>query len=283
MIRTSLKRICFEIIPIGNELLLGEVLDTNSQWMAKKITELGGFVTRITIIGDDIEIISNTIQEALKRKPSWIITCGGLGPTYDDKTLVGIAKAIGRELVVNKDAVKMLEDRYKLLVEKGIVKNGQLTPARLKMAMIPEGAIPIPNRVGTAPAVFLKVNDVKIVSLPGVPSEMKDIFEQSLIPLFKEDIGKIHQSELFLEVSDIVESKLAPLLDKVLEGKSDIYIKSHPQTVEEGRSKLLIYITGWSHTKNEADEIVKKTSEELMEIIKKQGGKVIKSYVRKRD
>ncbi|MEM2338838.1 MAG: molybdopterin-binding protein, partial [Nitrososphaerales archaeon] len=227
--------------------------------------------------------ISNTIQEALKRKPSWIITCGGLGPTYDDKTLVGIAKAIGRELVVNKDAVKMLEDRYKLLVEKGIVKNGQLTPARLKMAMIPEGAIPIPNRVGTAPAVFLKVNDVKIVSLPGVPSEMKDIFEQSLIPLFKEDIGKIHQSELFLEVSDIVESKLAPLLDKVLEGKSDIYIKSHPQTVEEGRSKLLIYITGWSHTKNEADEIVKKTSEELMEIIKKQGGKVIKSYVRKRD
>ncbi|MEM2635150.1 MAG: hypothetical protein QW372_06770, partial [Nitrososphaerales archaeon] len=81
----------------------------------------------------------------------------------------------------------------------------------------------------------------------------------------------------------IIESKLAPLLDKVLEGKSDIYIKSHPQTVEEGRSKLLIYITGWSHTKNEADEIVKKTSEELMEIIKKQGGKVIKSYVRKRD
>lgn len=262
---------------------MGEVLDTNSQWMAKRITELGGFVTRITIVGDDIEVISNIIQEALKRKPSWIITCGGLGPTYDDKTLAGIARALGRDLMVNKDAVKMLEDRYKLLVEKGIVKNGQLTPARLKMAMIPEGAIPIPNRVGTAPAVFLKVNDVKIVSLPGVPSEMKDIFEHFLIPLFKEDIENINQSELFLEVGDIVESKLAPLLDKVLEGKSDIYIKSHPQTVEEGHSKLLIYIAGWARTKNEAEEIVKKTSEELMEMIKKQGGRVIKSYVRKRD
>ncbi|MCX8191744.1 MAG: molybdopterin-binding protein, partial [Nitrososphaerales archaeon] len=279
-IRSTLKRVCFEIIPIGNELLLGEVLDTNSQWMAKKITELGGFVTRITIVGDDVEIISSTIQEALKRRPSWIITCGGLGPTYDDKTLAGIAKATGRELIVNRDAVKMLEERYRILVEKGVVKDGRLTPTRLKMATLPEGAIPIQNRVGTAPAVLLKVNDVKIVSLPGVPSEMKDIFEHSLIPLFKEDIGRIYHSEMFLEVIDIVESKIAPILDKVLEGKSNIYVKSHPKMVEEGRSRLVIHIVGWAYTQEEVEEIVKNTSKELIEMIEGQGGKVVGSYTK---
>jgi len=91
-----------EIICIGNELLIGKTLNTNATWLAKRATSLGITVKRITIVRDEIEEIADVIREVLQRKPRFIITTGGLGPTFDDKTLEGIAKALNRKLEVNE-------------------------------------------------------------------------------------------------------------------------------------------------------------------------------------
>ena len=101
-----------EIICVGNELLIGKTLNTNAQWLSKHATTLGITVKRITVVADDINEIANAIREALKRKPQFVITTGGLGPTFDDKTLEGITKALNRKLEVNEKALKMVKEKY---------------------------------------------------------------------------------------------------------------------------------------------------------------------------
>ncbi|GAI61111.1 unnamed protein product, partial [marine sediment metagenome] len=100
-----------EILVIGNEILIGKTQDTNSYWMAKRITKYGHRLKRITDIEDSIEVISNTLQTILKRKPDIIITSGGIGPTFDDMTLAGIAKGLNRELEEEaKDYINLSEE-----------------------------------------------------------------------------------------------------------------------------------------------------------------------------
>ncbi|MGH9910042.1 MAG: molybdopterin-binding protein, partial [Nitrososphaerales archaeon] len=96
-----------EIICVGNELLNGYTLNTNAHWMANEIANVGGIVRRVTVVRDEIDEIDAPIKESLRRKPKWVIISGGLGPTYDDKTLQGLTKALGRKLIVSKEAVHM--------------------------------------------------------------------------------------------------------------------------------------------------------------------------------
>ena len=108
-----------EIICIGTELLIGKTLNTNAHWLAKRITSLGLNVRRVTTVHDEIDEMSKVIQETLQRKPLFVITCGGLGPTFDDKTLEGVATALGYKTEVNSDALKMIEKKYQRYVEEG--------------------------------------------------------------------------------------------------------------------------------------------------------------------
>ena len=100
-----------EIISVGNELLIGKVLNANAQFLSKRATTLGTKITRTTTIRDNVNEIANTLREALKRKPQFIIITGGLGPTFDDKTLQGIAKALNRKLEVNPEALEMVREK----------------------------------------------------------------------------------------------------------------------------------------------------------------------------
>jgi nicotinamide-nucleotide amidase len=101
-----------EILCIGNELLSGITINTNAQWISQKIAETGGSVNRITVVGDDIDEISLAVKECLSRKPSWLIISGGLGPTYDDKTLEGVSVGLGVRLALDSTAVEMLKKSY---------------------------------------------------------------------------------------------------------------------------------------------------------------------------
>jgi nicotinamide-nucleotide amidase len=145
-----------ELISIGNELLIGKILNTNAHWLAKRITSLGLSVRRITVVGDDLDEISSAIRETIQRRPAFIITTGGLGPTFDDKTLEGVARAIGRELKENKEALEMIKKKYEQYVAEGRMRKLELTPYRVKMATLPEGSKPLPNPVGTAPGVLVE-------------------------------------------------------------------------------------------------------------------------------
>jgi len=213
-----------ELLCIGNELLIGKTLNTNSQWLSEKITKLGGDVTRVTVVGDDVKTIASALRETLRRRPDVVVTSGGLGPTFDDKTLQAFSKAFRRQLQLNRNALRLVSSRYAKVLGK---KDPKLTPPRLKMAMLPVGAKAVPNPVGTAPAVTLTASGVKFLILPGVPAELQAIFEQSFAEPIKKMAGRQFPYETNIVISGLLESQVAPLIDRVMSEVPEIYVKSH--------------------------------------------------------
>lgn len=263
-----------EIICVGNELLIGKIANTNAQWLAKRITTTGLNVTRITIASDDITEISKIVKEALNRKPKILITTGGLGPTFDDKTLEGIAKALNQSLKVNSDAIKMVEDKYhQYLKDDRIEEKVELTPPRTKMATLPEKAQPLHNPIGTAPGVLLKHNDTIIIALPGVPSEMEAIFDESVQPMLKKMAGKAVFYETSLGVDGIMESDLAPLIDKTMHDNPYIYVKSHPGQRGEGKPHLELHLSTTAQSSETARNRITKALLQITELTQAKGGK----------
>ncbi len=262
-----------EIICVGNELLIGKTLNTNAQWMAKRATSLGIAVKRITVVSDDVNEIANAIREALQRKPRFIITTGGLGPTFDDKTLEGIAKALNRKLEINENALKMVKEKYDAYAKAGKLEKIELTPHRVKMATLPEKAEPLPNPVGTAPGVLIKLKNTFLIALPGVPSEMEAIFEESVLPLLKKEAGDMTFFEASIYVDGMMESALAPLIDKTMRDNPYIYIKSHPKG-EEKKPHIEIHFSTTAKDSQTAKNLLGKAIIQLSELVEKRGGKV---------
>jgi nicotinamide-nucleotide amidase len=159
-----------EILCVGTELLSGITLNTNADWLCGEITNVGGIVRRVTVVRDDLSEISSAARESLAREPSIVITTGGLGATYDDMTLEGIAVALGKKVMIDVMAIEMLKKSYAMHK-----LHQEMTDSRLKMATIPERSTPIQNPVGTAPAIMDQAGGITIFCLPGVPSEMKAI------------------------------------------------------------------------------------------------------------
>jgi molybdenum cofactor synthesis domain-containing protein len=266
------EQLKFEILTIGNELLIGKILNTNAYWLSKRITSLGGRVTRIITIEDNVNEISSTIRDCLARKPDFIITVGGLGPTFDDKTLEGVAHALNLRLEVNKEALDMVRMKYESL---GRIRGEkiELTPARIKMATLPEKAKPIKNPVGTAPGVLLEVSGVTIICLPGVPEEMKAIFEEHISPIIRER-SKLVFYEKSLRLENIYESDLAPIIDQVLSINPRVYIKSHPKR-EEGISYIELHLSTSNESLEECLRLIDVTVSEIKKRVVERGGKVI--------
>jgi len=261
-----------EIICIGNELLIGKTLNTNAQWMAKRATSLGIMVSRITVIGDDVGEIAKAIREALQRKPRFIVTTGGLGPTFDDKTVEGIAKALKRKLETNKEALEMVKKKYEEYAEEKKIGKIELTPYRVKMATIPRGAKPLLNPVGTAPGMIVKANETFLVALPGVPMEMETIFEKSIVPLLRKE-ADVSFYETSVYVENIMESTLAPLIDETMHSNPFIYIKSHPKG-EERKPHIEIHFSTTAKDSKTAKDRLGKAIIQLSELIEKKGGTV---------
>lgn len=257
-----------ELLMIGNEILIGKTQDTNSNWMTKRITKFGHKIKRITTIGDDIDIISNTLQDILKRKPEMIITSGGIGPTFDDMTLAGIAKGLGRELELNQHAYKSIKKTYERAVEKGLLKLEGMTKEREKMAYLPQGSTPLPNTVGTAPGVKITEGKIIIFILPGVPAEMKAMFRNVITPILKQKKGKfIEKGFLF---SGIGESQIAAYTNKLEEKYPQLWIKTHPKI---GLSvEVEVSITAFNV--ENAEKLIDEALNEIREIILNLGGKI---------
>ena len=219
----------FDIISIGYEILDGRILNTNAKWLAEKINSMGGRVSRMIAVGDDVQEISSVIRESLRRKVDWIITSGGLGPTYDDLTLQGVAKALRRKLVLNKKALEMVREKYRELAEKGVIDSPELTPHRVKMAILPRGAKPLKNEIGAAPGVLLKEGKTRIVCLPGVPSELENIFEKQVEPIIRKTIKKVCSMDRWIYIEGVPESALAPKIDEARKKYPEVFLKSHPE------------------------------------------------------
>jgi molybdenum cofactor synthesis domain-containing protein len=222
-----------EIISIGNELLIGHTLDTNSHWIAKRFTKFGWTLQRITVLRDSLAAIKDGVTGALRRKPDLLITLGGLGPTHDDMTSKGVALALNKGLALNQEALAMVKARYNALEA-----STGLTRFRRKMATFPKGAQPLPNPIGTAPGVTVKVGTTRLVSLPGVPSEMKAIFNGSIVPMLRSS-RRTAPEEVSIGLVGIIESALAPALDRTRKAFPGLYFKSHPRGREGGIRSLI--------------------------------------------
>jgi len=259
-----------EIICVGNELLIGKIVNTNAHWLAKRATSLGMTVKRVTAVSDDVAEIATVVRESLKRKPKLIITTGGLGPTFDDRTLEGIAKALNRELEVNQKALGMVRKKYETYAKEGKIEEVELTPPRVKMAKLPEGSKPLPNPVGTAPGVETKVGGTFLIALPGVPSEMDAIFEESVAPLIKKEAGATVFFERSVFADGIMESALAPLIDEVMHDNSCVYIKSHPKG-QEKKPHLEVHFSTTTKNHETARKCVDVAVAQLSQLIEENG------------
>jgi molybdenum cofactor synthesis domain-containing protein len=261
-----------ELVSVGNELLIGKTLNTNAQWLAKRATSLGLHVGRITVIGDEVTEIAKALQEIFSRGPAFVITTGGLGPTFDDKTLEGIAKALNSKLVISRKALKMVEDKYAEYAEKTGRNAFDLTSPRTKMARLPVEAEPLPNPAGTAPGVVLRKDQTTVFVLPGVPSEMEAIFERSLLPVLKAAGGDQMFFETSLYVVGVMESEMAPLIDQVMQDNSRIYVKSHPMGAEK-KPRLELHLSTMAKDVEEAKRRLGKALAQLVEMVREKGGK----------
>lgn len=241
-----------ELIIIGNEILNGQIQDTNSQWLAKQLLAMGLTIKYIAIIPDDVKTIGIAIQASCNRGTRLLLTSGGLGPTFDDRTAEGLAFAAGTSLKLHQPALQMVTERYKALHAKGFVESDELTPARKKMARLPPGTQPLHNSVGTAPGIGYKLGETQIFCLPGVPQELQAIFLEEVQPLIASLTKSFILSQAF-EVPVLDESILAPIIDQIMRKEEGIYLKSTPRPYQS-RERLRVIITVVAKTKSRAQK-----------------------------
>lgn len=175
------KNVKVEIISIGDELLIGQTIDTNSAWMGKKLYEVGARLSLISSISDNREQILSVLSAAEKRSDIVLIT-GGLGPTNDDITKDCLCEYFETELVMNQEVLRKTEDYF---LKRGL----KILESNRQQAALPKSCTILPNNVGTASGMWFERNDKVIISMPGVPSEMKDIMKHEVLPRLKKRIS----------------------------------------------------------------------------------------------
>jgi molybdenum cofactor synthesis domain-containing protein len=259
-----------EIFAIGNELLVGQVLDTNTHWLIRSITSIGAHVSRTAMIRDDYDAIGDELTAAVKRAPRLILTTGGLGPTDDDLTLRAISHAFDLPLREDAQALEWIRRRYEYLATIRPNFSAELNASRKKMALFPINATPIYNGAGAAPAMFLPLGKTALVSLPGVPTEMKEIFATSLQPVLADTIGAGGYIERTIVLDKGDESRIAVVLAEVQQLNPLVYIKSRGQNLEDGL-RLTVVVSLGGNDLVEIRSTVKQTEAVLMDGLTKLG------------
>ena len=194
-----------EIITIGDEILIGQTVDTNSAWMANELNLVGTDIIRITSISDNKKEIFKALDNVTEDVDIILIT-GGLGPTDDDITKSALAEYFGADLVQNKDVLKHIEQFV-------IKRKAHMNERNVKQANVPENCKILTNTIGTAPAMLFEDNGKIIISMPGVPFEMKEIMKNHVIPLLKEKDNSFHIVHKVVLTQGMSESKLAEVLE----------------------------------------------------------------------
>jgi molybdenum cofactor synthesis domain-containing protein len=233
-----------EIITVGDEILSGDTLDTNSKWLCERLTELGIQVERINIVHDDIEQISKVILMSLRSDNNYTIVSGGLGPTHDDVTIEAVANALCREIKVDGEVLKWVEKKVESISKLGLAKNIDIE----KLAEKPEGMIPIYNRVGMAPGLFEHHGERTLIVLPGVPRELECVFN---------DISDRIRSDETIASEELkiygLEADLVDCFDEFRKKFPDVRLGSYPRG---GIVRIKLYL----HGKDE-EEVKKKLLE----------------------
>lgn len=233
-----------EIVSIGSELLLGQIVDTNSAWMARRLTDIGVDLYYKTIVGDNPDRMRFVIDQALSRSDV-VITGGGLGPTQDDLTRQTIADVSGRRLVRDPDLLEDIEQRFR---RRGFI----MTPNNERQADIPEGALAVHNPNGTAPSFIVDDPRGVIVALPGVPHELKWLFDNEVVPYLRErfalsetiayrvlKVGNLGESNVDDRIGHLIANSVNPTVGVLAHpGQVDVRIAAKASSVHEANELI---------------------------------------------
>lgn len=259
-----------EMLAVGKELLIGRTLNTNAHWVGKRLARMGTMLKQVTTVDDELGEIASAFSSILERSPDFLVVVGGLGPTPDDMTLRGVADALGVGVRKSGGAVKMMMEHY---AGRGMGMV-ELTPSRVKMAMLPAGAEPVFNGVGTAPGVRLAAGETVVYCLPGVPREMMDIFRRAVEPEVRAKVGVLHRGYVTMKLEGVLESSLAPAIERLLKRHPGAYVKSHPRGVKEGVSRIELDIAVVGEVKEKVENETEALSVEARKAVADLGGRV---------
>jgi nicotinamide-nucleotide amidase len=218
------------LISIGDEILLGDVLDTNAHFIAGGLTKLGVRVHRMHTIPDSLDEIAKSLDYAINNgRMDIVVTTGGLGPTVDDKTYEAVAQFLGVDIYEDPRALLYLEERVELLNVIDTSRVRTLIPARRKMASIPRGGIPLFNPQGAAPGLWYERDGRVLICLPGVPIEMTSIWEVEARPRLMEFTSGYAYEEMHFIVRYSDESMLAPIVADAGARFPEVHFKTRPK------------------------------------------------------
>ncbi|UCD43184.1 MAG: CinA family nicotinamide mononucleotide deamidase-related protein [Chloroflexota bacterium] len=241
-----------EIITIGTEILLGEIVDTNTRYLSRKLREQGIDLFRQTTVGDNIERIAQAIQNSLPNTDV-IITTGGLGPTIDDPTRQAVALAIGVQTEFREELWEQVKERYR--------RFGRVpTENNKRQAYVPQGAIAVENPVGTAPAFIVETKNCSVIALPGVPREMEHLMEHQVIPYLSQrlDLKSVIKSRL-IHTSGVGESQIDDRIgDLELLDNPTVGLAAHSGRVD-------IRITAKAESEDEALGMIEEIEKQVVE------------------
>jgi nicotinamide-nucleotide amidase len=245
-----------ELISIGDEIITGSTIDTNTSYIARKLIEIGLQVTYKSSVGDDIKKMEEAFYHSLKRADI-IITTGGLGPTDDDLTKRAIVRVFKRNLVFHEDILENLKKRF---AARGI----DMPAINQNQALLPQGAAFFPNRIGSAVGIVISEEGKIFISMPGVPGEMKIMTDEELIPYLEANVKREYLKVIMLRTTGIIESALAekikPLV-KLSESLKLAYLPSY------GGVDLRIISRGLSQEM--ADELAERLADQIRKTIGK--------------
>ena len=238
-----------ELISVGTELLLGNIVNTNAAYLSEKCADLGLSCFYQSVVGDNEERLSGVLKTALERSDI-VILSGGLGPTEDDLTKEVSAKVMGRELSMHEPSKKRIEEYFSS-------RNLELTENNWKQAMVPEGAIVLDNENGTAPGVIMEGEGKKVILLPGPPNEMIPMFEKQIMPyLSGSDLGMIYSQTV--KICGVGESKAETMIKDMIDSQTNPTIATYAKNCE-----VHLRVTAKAKDEKEAKKLVKPVVKEL--------------------
>ena len=237
-----------EILSVGTELLMGQIANTDAQYISRRLSELGITIYRQVTVGDNPARVKEAIRQALTRCDI-VITTGGLGPTEDDLTKEMVAEVLNREMALDEESLNRIT-AYMQRIGREMTRNN------LKQAMCPAGAIIMPNQCGTAPGCIVTEGEKAVAVLPGPPHELKDMFDRELAPYLAKRSGVVIESR-FLHEFGIGESMLETRL-------LDLFHTENPTlALYCGAGEVMARITARAEDRESAIRLIEPLEEEI--------------------
>lgn len=242
-----------ELISIGTELLLGDIVNTNAQFLAKELATLGIDVYHQCVIGDNEERVLRAFKEAFDRCDI-IITTGGLGPTQDDLTKELGAKYFNKKMILHEPSLEWIKKYLD-------IKDEEALEANKKQAYFPEGATILPNEKGTAPGAIISENNKTLIILPGPPKEMKSMFNNHVVKYLSDMTGEVIKSKT-LRIFGIGESLMAKKINDIIQNSTNPTVAPYAKDYE-----VTLRVTAKEKNEEKCEALINPKCEEIKSIL----------------